>query len=57
MVLPSVTSRTQECSNVCFWMCQIYLFMSTCNKTENKCNLSGIKLNFILKHILTEDRI
>jgi hypothetical protein len=38
MVLPSVTSRVQECSNVCFWICKMYLFMSICNKTENKHN-------------------
>jgi hypothetical protein len=54
MVLPWVTSRVQECSNVCFSMCKIYLFMSIHNKTENKCNLSGINLNVMLKCYLTE---
>lgn len=32
----------------------MYLFMSICNITENKRNLSGINLNVILKSNLTE---
>jgi hypothetical protein len=44
----------QECSHMCFWMCKMYLFMAICSKTENKCNLSGINLNVILKCNLTE---
>jgi hypothetical protein len=36
VVLPSVPSRDQVCSNVCLWMCKVYLFVPICNKTENK---------------------
>jgi hypothetical protein len=31
--------------NVCLGLCKMYLYVSICNKTENKHNLSGIKLN------------
>jgi hypothetical protein len=57
VVLRSVTSRVDECSNVCFCVCKIMLFMSICNKTENKRNLSGINLNLMFKSNLTEPRI
>jgi hypothetical protein len=56
VVLPSVTPRVHECSNVCFCVCKMWLFMSICNKTENKRNLSGINLNVMLKSNLTELR-
>jgi hypothetical protein len=57
VVLPSVTSRIHECNNVCFCVCKICLFMSICNETENKRNLSGIHLNAMLRSNLTEHRI
>jgi hypothetical protein len=56
-VLPSVAPRVHECSNVCFCVCKMQLFMSICNNTENKCNLTGINLNVMLKSNLTEPRI
>jgi hypothetical protein len=34
VVLPSVTSRVHECSNVCFCVCKMELFMSVCNKLK-----------------------
>jgi hypothetical protein len=46
MVLPSPTSRLK-----------MHLIMSICSKTKNKCDLSGIDLNVILKRNLTEPRI
>jgi hypothetical protein len=54
-VLLSVASSVHECSNVCFCVCK--MFMSICNKTENKCNLSGINLNIMLKRNLSEPRL
>jgi hypothetical protein len=57
VVLPSVTSRVQVCSNMCFWTCKMYHFMPICNKTENKRNLSSINLNYVLKCNLTVPRI
>jgi hypothetical protein len=56
VVLPSVRSSVHGCSNV-FCVCKMWLFMSTCNKTENKRNLSGINLNLTLRSNLTEPRI
>jgi hypothetical protein len=57
VLLPFVTPRVHECSNVCFCVCKMRLFMSICNKTENKRNVSGINLNVMLKINLTKPRI
>jgi hypothetical protein len=55
-VLPSVTSRVHECSNVCFCVCA-KCSRSCPYKTENKRNLNGINLNVILKSNLTGPQI
>jgi hypothetical protein len=56
VVLPCVISRVHKCSSV-FLCVQSVVFMSICNKTENKRNLSGINLNVMLKSNLTEPQI
>jgi hypothetical protein len=57
VVLPSVTSRVNKHSNVCFCLCKMYLFMFICNKTENRRNVSGTNLNVLSKRNLTKPRI
>jgi hypothetical protein len=37
--------------NVCFWMCQMYLFIYIYNRTENLSNLDGINSDVILNVI------
>jgi len=34
-------------SNMCFWMCKICLFISKCNKTDNKSKLNSVNFNVI----------
>jgi hypothetical protein len=47
------TLKQKKMCNVCFWMCQMYLFMDMYmyNKTENLSNLGGMNSNVILNII------